>query len=79
MCLEKENLNNNVGSCESQITIFTYRINNLQRHFVIHKKDKHSKRGLLNLIFKRRKLLSYLKNKNLNKYIIVIKKLKLRY
>ena len=66
------------GSSEVQIAILTRRINNLSGHFKNNKKDHHSKRGLLGMINNRRKLLKYLKGKNLSKYTALIKKLGLR-
>ncbi len=70
---------NNTGSIRIQIFLLTLRIINLQKHFILHKKDKHSKRGLLKLIFKRRKLLIYLKNNNFSKYNLILKQLNLRH
>ena len=66
------------GSAEVQIAILTERINQLGDHFKQHKKDLHSRRGLLLLVGKRRKLLNYLKNKDVKKYEEVLKKLSLR-
>ena len=66
------------GSSEVQIAILTRRINNLSSHFKSNKKDHHSKRGLLGMINNRRKLLKYLKGKDLSKYTALIKKLCLR-
>ncbi len=66
------------GSSEVQIAILTRRINNLSSHFKSNKKDHHSKRGLLGMINNRRKLLKYLKGKDLSKYTALIKKLGLR-
>ena len=66
------------GSPEVQIAVLTERINNLSEHFKDHKKDNHSRRGLINLINTRRSLLDYLKSKNNNKYSEIIKKLGLR-
>ncbi len=70
---------NNTGCCETQIILLTFRINKLQNHFFIYKKDFHSKRGFLNLIFRRRKLLNYLKFYNFNKYIKLLKILNIRH
>lgn len=67
-----------VGSPEVQISLFSKRIEELTEHFKIHKKDLHSKRGLQMLVSKRRKLLDYLKRKNLQDYLDLIKKLNLR-
>ena len=62
--MNKENSNKNVGSSENQIEIFTERINLINKHLDDNKKDNHSRRGLLMLVSKRRKLLKYLKRKN---------------
>jgi small subunit ribosomal protein S15 len=66
------------GSAEVQIAILTERINNLNVHFKEHKHDYHSNRGLLKLVGKRRNLLSYLKDKDVQRYREVIAKLGLR-
>lgn len=66
------------GSAEVQIAILTERINILGDHFKQHKKDFHSRRGLLSLVGKRRRLLNYLKKKDIKKYEDVIEKLSLR-
>jgi len=66
------------GSPEVQIALITHRINYLTEHFSTHKKDFHSKQGLLKLVGKRRHLLNYLKNKDINRYNKVIKKLNIR-
>ena len=66
------------GSAEVQIAITSERINNLTEHFKNHKHDNHSKRGLLALVNKRKKLLSYLFKKNNTKYQEIIKKLNIR-
>jgi small subunit ribosomal protein S15 len=66
------------GSPEVQIALITHRINYLTEHFSAHKKDFHSKQGLLKLVGKRRHLLNYLKNKDINRYNKVIKKLNIR-
>ena len=66
------------GSSEVQIALITERINSLSEHFKQHKKDHHSRRGLLMLVNKRRKLLKYLKSVDENKYTEVIGKLGLR-
>lgn len=66
------------GSTEVQIAILTERINQLGEHFKLHKKDHHSRRGLLSLVGTRRKLLSYLKKKDVKKYEEVLGKLSLR-
>jgi small subunit ribosomal protein S15 len=66
------------GSAEVQIAILTERIGILSEHFKSHKKDFHSRRGLLSLVGKRRRLLSYLKKKDVKKYEEVLAKLHLR-
>ncbi|MBD1147268.1 30S ribosomal protein S15 [Pelagibacterales bacterium SAG-MED31] len=66
------------GSAEVQIAVLTQRINNLIEHFKNHKHDNHSKRGLVALVNKRKKLLSYLSNKDNEKYNSLINELKIR-
>ncbi|XBC44191.1 MAG: 30S ribosomal protein S15 [Buchnera aphidicola (Schlechtendalia peitan)] len=66
------------GRSEVQIALLTNRINCLQKHFSIHKKDHCSRRGLLNMVSHRRKLLYYLKNKNVSRYTLIIDQLELR-
>lgn len=66
------------GSPEVQIALLTHRINDLQGHFKDHKKDHHSRRGLLKMVNQRRKLLDYLKGKKLSRYQDLIKELGLR-
>ena len=69
---------NNTGSTEVQVALLTSKINKLSEHFKINKKDHHSRRGLLGMINNRRKLLKYLKEKNEEGYLSLIKKLGLR-
>ena len=69
---------NDTGSAEVQIAVLTERIKNLTEHFKNHNHDTHSKRGLLKMVNKRKKLLSYLSKKNDTKYKEVITKLKIR-
>ena len=69
---------NSVGSSENQITVFTARIKNLTEHLKINKKDHNTRRGLIKLVGKRKKLLSYLKKKNTSRYDSIIKSLGLR-
>ncbi|UDG81534.1 30S ribosomal protein S15 [Candidatus Profftia lariciata] len=69
----------NSGSTEVQIALLTTQINNLQIHFTKHKKDNHSRRGLLRMVSKRRKLLNYFKNKNITNYTSLIERLNLRH
>jgi small subunit ribosomal protein S15 len=66
------------GSPEVQIAILTERIKNLTEHFKTHKKDHHSRRGLLMLVGKRKRLLEYLKNKDIDRYKTVLEELNLR-
>ena len=66
------------GSPEVQVAILTHRIVHLTEHFKTHKKDNHSRRGLLMLVNKRRKLLDYLNSKNSDRYKALIKSLGLR-
>ena len=69
---------NDTGSAEVQIAVLSERITNLIDHFKNHKHDNHSKRGLLAMVNKRKKLLSYLSKKDDSKYQEIIKKLKIR-
>ena len=69
---------NDTGSPEVQIALLTQRINHLAEHFAKHKKDHHSKTGLLRLIGKRRNLLGYLEKKDVLRYRSLIKELGLR-
>ncbi len=66
------------GSPEVQIAILTENIQNLTSHFREHKKDHHSRRGLLKMVGQRRKLLAYLKNTDVRRYSALIEKLGLR-
>lgn len=66
------------GSSEVQIALLTERIEYLTEHFKIHKKDHHSRQGLLKMVGQRRSLLDYLKKKNLDKYRTMLKELNLR-
>ncbi|MBW1677559.1 MAG: 30S ribosomal protein S15 [Deltaproteobacteria bacterium] len=66
------------GSPEIQIALLTQRISQLNEHFKIHRKDHHSRRGLLKVVGQRRRLLNYLKNKDITRYREVIKALGLR-
>lgn len=59
---------NDTGSPEVQVALLTERINNLTEHFKTHKKDVHSRRGLLKLVSNRRSLLDYLKNNDVSRY-----------
>lgn len=66
------------GSPEVQVAILTYRIQELTEHLKTHKKDHHSRRGLLKMVGKRRGLLDYLKKKDINAYRELIEKLGIR-
>jgi small subunit ribosomal protein S15 len=69
---------NDTGSPEVQIALLSARIKYLTEHFKIHKKDHHSRRGLLKLVGQRRRLLDYLKGKNIERYRTVIQRLEIR-
>jgi small subunit ribosomal protein S15 len=69
---------NDTGSPEVQVALLTARINHLTQHFAEHKKDHHSRRGLLILVGRRRRLLDYLKKKDFARYDTLIKKLGIR-
>ena len=66
------------GSSEVQIALLSSRIKYLTDHFKVHKKDHHSRRGLLKLVGQRRRLLNYLKRKDVDRYRTVIKELGIR-
>ena len=66
------------GSSEVQIALLTERINELTEHLKVHKKDNHSRRGLLQMVGKRRNLLNYLAKKDVQRYRDIIAKLGLR-
>ncbi|RMF22839.1 MAG: 30S ribosomal protein S15 [Deltaproteobacteria bacterium] len=66
------------GSPEVQIALLTARIAHLTEHFKVHKKDHHSRRGLLKLVSQRRRLLDYLKRTSYERYLAVIDRLGLR-
>ena len=77
--IEKYKLSDqDTGSAEVQVALLSERIKSLMDHFNLHKKDHHSRRGLLMMVNKRRKLLDYLKNKNISQYQQLISKLGLR-
>ena len=88
MSITKENKKNlineysknekDTGSAGVQIAVLTERIKNLTEHFKTHNKDNHSKRGLVSLVNKRKKLLIYLSKKNKSEYSDLIKKLNIR-
>jgi small subunit ribosomal protein S15 len=66
------------GNITVQIALLTYKINDLQNHFLIHKKDFSSRKGLLKMVSKRRKLLKYMRKKSVSEYNSIIKDLKIR-
>ena len=66
------------GSPEVQVALLTHNINGLQDHFRDHHKDHHSRRGLIRMVNQRRKLLDYLKSKDVTRYAELIKRLELR-
>ena len=69
---------NDTGSAEVQIAVLTERIKNLTEHFKSHKKDNHSRRGLLKMVSQRRRLLDYLKDRDESRYKAVVQTLGLR-
>ena len=66
------------GKAEVQIALITKRINDLTDHFNMHKKDNHSRRGLMMMVGKRRRLLDYLMDKEIARYRTIIKELNIR-
>ena len=69
---------NDTGSADVQIALLTARIRHLTEHFKTHKKDHHSRRGLLRLVSQRKKLLSYVKSNDITSYANLISRLGLR-
>ena len=69
---------NDTGSTEVQVALLTERINELTEHLKVHKKDEHSRRGLLNMVGKRKSLLRYLEGRDIEKYRELIAKLGIR-
>ena len=69
---------NDTGSADVQIALLTARIRHLTEHFKTHKKDHHSRRGLLRLVSQRKKLLSYVKSNDVSSYANLISRLELR-
>ncbi len=69
---------NDTGSAEVQIALLTERINELTEHLKVHKKDEHSRRGLLIMVSKRKRLLKYLERKDIQRYRDIIAKLNIR-
>ena len=76
--VEAKSLITNVGSSEYQISVFTNKIKNLTDHLKINKKDHNTRRGLMKLVGKRKKLLIYLKKKSVSRYDSIVKSLGLR-
>jgi small subunit ribosomal protein S15 len=75
---EYQQAEGDTGSPEVQVALLTANIEGLQGHFKSHKKDHHSRRGLIRMVNQRRKLLDYLKGKDLNRYTSLIGRLGLR-
>lgn len=75
---EYQTAEGDTGSPEVQVALLTHNINGLQDHFKSNHKDHHSRRGLIRMVNQRRKLLDYLKKKDLNRYATLIKRLGLR-
>ncbi len=69
---------NDSGTPEVQIAIFTAHIKELEQHFAEHKKDNHSRRGLLTIVGKRKRLLNYLMKKDIERYRKIIQELEIR-
>ena len=78
MASKDEKKNKNVGGSEFQITLFTKRIKNLTEHLKLNKKDENTRRGLMKLVGKRKRLLSYVKRNSNDNYESLIKSLGLR-
>ena len=74
-----QHLPNDTGSTEVQVALLTANIASLSEHFKVHKKDNHSRRGLIRMVNRRRSLLSYLKTQNVSRYQNLIAKLGLRH
>ena len=72
------NDSNDTGSSEVQVAILTHRIRELTEHVKIHKKDNHTRRGLVQLVSKRKRLLKYLMRSNAESYVKLIKELSIR-
>ncbi|MEO0442486.1 MAG: 30S ribosomal protein S15 [Pseudomonadota bacterium] len=75
---DNQQADGDTGSPEVQVALLTANINKLQEHFADHKQDHHSRRGLIRMVNQRRKLLDYLKGKDIARYASLIKKLGLR-
>jgi small subunit ribosomal protein S15 len=74
----KKKSKSDTGSAESQIALFTYRINHLTKHLKSNKKDYNTQLGLLKLVGKRRRLLDYLHRRDIDRYRSIISELKIR-
>ncbi len=75
---EYQTAEGDTGSPEVQVALLTHNINGLQDHFKTNKQDHHSRRGLIRMVNQRRKLLDYLKGKDVSRYASLIKRLGLR-
>ncbi|EAT11482.1 30S ribosomal protein S15 [Bermanella marisrubri] len=75
---EYQTAEGDTGSPEVQVALLTHNINNLQPHFKANKQDHHSRRGLIRMVNQRRKLLDYVKRKDVARYASLIKRLGLR-
>lgn len=75
---EYETHEGDTGSPEVQVALLTFRINELNEHLKVHKKDHHSRRGLLKMVGQRRNMLNYLKEKDIERYRTIIGRLGLR-
>jgi len=75
---EYQTAEGDTGSPEVQVALLTHNINGLQSHFQVNKQDHHSRRGLIRMVNQRRKLLDYLKRKDVARYASLIKRLGLR-
>jgi len=75
---EHQRSEGDTGSSEVQVALLTERINELSEHFKVHKKDHHSRRGLLKIVSQRRRLLDYLKRDDVERYSALIGRLGLR-
>ena len=78
MAKKDEKINKNAGDSEFQITLFTNRIKKLTEHLKLNKKDENTRRGLMKMVGKRKKLLNYVKRKSNDQYESIIKSLGLR-
>lgn len=78
ICKKYGNNETNTGLSEVQIALYTQRISHLTEHLKVHKKDFNTKRSLISLVGKRKRLLDYLKNRDINRYRSIISELDLR-